>query len=171
MDICSRLTSCALSHLSSHTAFFTHISPSSSVVAALLSSILPLFLVFYSCPLPSLGSCDISLTGIIASSPMQYKCLPLSLFSSLALSLSFSFFSTSFPFAQKKRKKEPDEPPTTSQFPGMTRMFVPHRLPFAFHLRDRLSSWPSPLLLLPFPSSTASLLFLSQKAVDGFYTG
>lgn len=120
-------------------------------MAALLCSLLPLFLVFYSCPLPSLGSCDISLIGIIASSPMQYKCLSLSFPPSL--SLSFSFFSTSFPFAQKKRKKEPDEPPTTSQFPGMTRMFVPHRLPFAFHLRDRLSSWPSPLLLLllPFP--------------------
>lgn len=68
----------------------------------------------------------------------------------MSVSLSGSFSSSiSLPFAQKKRKEDPDEPPTAEQFPGMIRMFVPHRLPFAFHLRDRLSSWPpSPLLLL-----------------------
>lgn len=92
-----------------------------------------------------LESCDISLTGITASSPMKYKCLPLS------CSFSTSIFP---PFAQKKRKKDPDEPPTASQFRGMTRMFVPHRLPFAFHLRDRLSSWPP-------PSDSFSSLFFS----------
>lgn len=64
---------------------------------------------------------------------MKYKCL--------SLSCSFST-SISFPFAQKKRKKDSDEPPTANQFPGMTCMFVPRRLPFAFHLRDRMSSWP-----------------------------
>lgn len=118
MDICSRLTSCALSHLSSHTAFFTHISPSSSVVAALLSSILPLFLVFYSCPLLSLGSCDISLTGIIASSPMQYKCPPLSLFPSLALSLSHFLFFLLLSHLHRKRERRnlmSHQPPANSQ--------------------------------------------------------
>lgn len=103
------------------------------------SFLLPFFALFS-------RRCDISLTAIAVSSPMKYKCL--------SRCCSFSP-SISFPFAQKKRKKEPDEPPTAEQFPGMTRMFVPHRLPFAFHLRDRLSSWPPlthPPLFFPFSS-------------------
>lgn len=61
------------------------------------------------------------------------------------------FPSMYLPFAQKKRQKEPYELPCAGQFQGMTCMFVPHWLPFAFHPKGRLIFWPHSSFSIYFP--------------------
>jgi len=83
MDICSRLTCHAPFHLCSHISLFSFFFVSSHLPhpSPPLSLSHSLFSLFHSCCAVSLRppeSCNISLGGITASSPMKYKCLSLS---------------------------------------------------------------------------------------------
>lgn len=98
--------------------------------------------------------------GITASSPIKYKCLPLFLISS----------TTSFPFAQKKRKEDPDEPPTANRQPiprdDTHVCAVPIAVCFSSKGSIELLTHSSSCF---FSLSTAFFFCLTVKSRDGFY--